>query len=403
MSVFYQDPAVQLLHGDVLAMLRTLPDNYVQTIVTSPPYWGLRNYQVIGQIGMELTLQAYLDKLVAVFQEVRRVLRKGGTLWLNMGDAYASGKGTCFNPGGGKNSLSRHKGLKEKQAYPTNRGTISTLKQQGLKPKDRIGLPHRLVFALQEAGWWWRDEIIWHKRNPMPGSQQDRCTVAHEFLFMLTKSKQYFYDQEAIKEPAEYFEEAKYDPGTNGLGGGDRKTGATTRRFAKPPVGWNQGPTQDDLIGRYKAFTDSWKGSAPGRKDGPGQDRRQKRDLGKKMANADPNLVKSANGQKMGRGAGWRNDPEAFVLKRIKRSVWTINTEPFAEAHFATFPTKLVEPCILAGSRAGDVVLDCFGGSGTVGVVAKALGRRAVLIELSRDYCALAVRRIAGCPFALPL
>jgi DNA modification methylase len=185
--------------GDCLEILPTLPAESVQCCVTSPPYYGLRDYGVDGQFGLEKTPEEYVEKLVAVFREVRRVLRDDGTVWLNLGDSYASGKGTCYNPGGGFSSLGKER--KEAGAHPLDRGNKSTLKASGLKPKDLIGIPWRVAFALQADGWWLRSEIIWAKANPMPESVIDRPTKSHEQIFLLSKSTRYFYDSWAVKEP----------------------------------------------------------------------------------------------------------------------------------------------------------------------------------------------------------
>lgn len=370
MAAFYQDSTVQLLNGDVLAMLATLPDEYVQTCVTSPPYWGLRDYGVEGQLGLEKTPEEYVEKMVAVFREVRRVLKDDGTLWLNLGDSYAgSGKGPSnegskqrsnggsLTEGSGRNQRQFMNGQAPKEWLPVPRG---------LKPKDLVGIPWRVAFALQADGWYLRSDIIWHKPNPMPESVTDRPTKAHEYIFLLTKSERYFYDHEAIKEPAIYAEEARYDPRTNGLWGADRKTGKTTRRFAAAKASetprndgerWNENNARgfkpsDKQRGhsrRHNGFNDRW-----------------------------DQMTKTEQCSNM----------------RNKRSVWTVGTTPYPDAHFATFPEKLIEPCILAGARSGDIVLDPFAGSGTTLAVSKRLGRRAVGIELNPDYCELAIKRI---------
>ena len=188
-------PVNQIITGDCLEVMRDWPDNSIHCCVTSPPYWGLRDYGVAGQLGLEPTPDEYVAKMVAVCREVRRVLRDDGTFWLNLGDSYASGKGTCYNPGGGADSY-----VQDKERYPLDRGNKSTLAAVGLKPKDLVGIPWRVAFALQADGWWLRQDIIWAKPNPMPESVTDRCTKAHEYIFMLTKSARYWYDAEAVKE-----------------------------------------------------------------------------------------------------------------------------------------------------------------------------------------------------------
>ncbi|OHB80534.1 MAG: hypothetical protein A2W31_06765 [Planctomycetes bacterium RBG_16_64_10] len=253
--------ALTLLRGDVLEQLATLPAESVHCVVTSPPYWGQRDYSCAGQLGMEKTPQEYIAKMVAVFREVRRVLRSDGTLWMNMGDGYAGG-GRGGNP---EESAFR------KQA--TNAGSLvpPSPMPPGLKPKDLIGMPWRLALALQADGWWLRQDIIWHKPNPMPESVTDRCTKAHEYIFILTKSARYFYDAEAVKE-----------------------NGVEPER------------QRNDQIGGDKS-----------------------------------QAVRHSPGSMIGATA-----------TRNTRSVWTIPTQAYSEAHFATFPEALVEPCVLAGTSA---------------------------------------------------
>ena len=257
--------------GDAYQVLKQLPSALCQTAVTSPPYWGLRDYGAQGQIGSEEKLEEYIANLVRVFSELKRVLKPDGTLWLNLGDSYTSG-GRKWRAPDKKNPA---------RAMPYRAPT-----PDGLKPKDLIGVPWRVAFALQQDGWYVRSEIIWHKPNPHPESVKDRPTRAHETIFLLTKSERYYYDYQAIQEPA-------------------------------------------------------------------------------------------SNGE-----------------KRNKRSVWTVATEPLKEAHFATFPTKLIEPCILAGSRPGDFVLDPFFGAGTTGLVAALRDRYFIGIELQPAYIEIARTRL---------
>jgi DNA modification methylase len=292
-----------IVQGDVLTTLPTLEAESVHCCVTSPPYWGLRDYGVEGQLGLEPTPDEYVAKMVAVFREVRRVLREDGTLWLNLGDSYASA-----TKGSG--------GPSAKQC--SNAGSRYGMSQRfnhGLKDKDLVGIPWRVAFALQADGWYLRQDIIWHKPNPMPESVRDRCTKAHEYIFLLAKSERYYYDAEAVSEDA--------------VG-----TGATTT---------------GDL---------SYSNGA-GRRD---------------------NIPSSR----------LRVDRE----RRNRRSVWTVTTKPYKGAHFATFPPKLIEPCILAGCPVGGTVLDPFTGSGTTGAVALEHGRKFVGVELNADYIELAKARI---------
>ena len=305
---------VTVLEGDSRTVLATLPEASVQCCVTSPPYFGLRDYGHNGQIGLEATTDDYVAEMVALFREVRRVLKDDGTLWLNLGDSYAgSGKGPS-------QSLSA-------EARDMTHTMHTAFVPDGLKPKDLIGIPWRVAFALQADGWYLRQDIIWHKPNPMPESVTDRCTKAHEYVFLLSKSGSYYFDHEAVKEPS----------------------------VTSPEM---------QVAKRNKA---------------------------------------PHNGQ---RDAGMRETTGGFdkvtkiYEKRNRRSVWTINTKPFKGAHFAVMPEALVEPCVLAGSKAGDTILDPFTGSGTVAVVAERHGRSFVGAELNPDYVQIAYLRIAGARIA---
>ena len=300
---------VRIINADVIDGLMQLPDESVHCVVTSPPYFGLRDYGHKGQIGLEPTPDAYVAKMVEVFRQVRRVLHKDGTCWLNLGDSYAGGGGHSPNSPSSKYSKSGLYGMALKEGGIKPNGAV--------KAKDLIGIPWRVAFALQADGWWLRQDIIWSKPNPMPESVIDRCTKAHEYIFLLTKDSRYFYDAEEIKEPSIYE--------------GDRKTG----------------------LGSTKEFDP------------------------KRQAN---------------KLRGERIVPE----HRNKRSVWEVAAQPFPEAHFATFPPALIEPCVRAGCPEGGTVLDPFGGSGTTGLVADRLKRNAILIELNPEYAAMAERRIRG-------
>ena len=252
--------------GDSREVLRHVPDNCVRSCVTSPPYWSLRDYDIPGQIGLEARLADYFASLVAVFEEVRRVLTPDGTLWLNIGDSYTSGGRTWRAPD---------------KKNPIRAMNVRPPTPDGLKPKDLIGVPWRLAFALQEAGWYLRADIVWNKPNCQPESVKDRPTRCHEMLFLFSKSEQYHYNAKAVRGP---------------------------------------------------------------------------------------------NGRNL-------------------RTVWDINTLPYKEAHFATFPPALVEPCVALGSNEGDLVLDPFLGSGTTGAVALGMGRRFLGIELNPEYVEIAIRR----------
>jgi DNA modification methylase len=332
--------------------LKTLPDASVNCCVTSPPYWGLRDYGVDGQIGLEQTPEAYVAELVAVFREVKRVLRDDGTLWLNLGDSYASGKGTCYNPGGGESSLGKER--KGAGAHPLNRGNKSDLTAQGLKPKDLVGIPWRVAFALQADGWYLRQDIIWHKPNPMPESVTDRCTKSHEYIFLLSKSAKYYYDHEAIKEPST---EANWQ---------SRLERASVK---STPTELHAGIRVREGRGGKNAF----RGQGSNRDTETGPANREGRDM-----------------KDIGIGE-----------TRNRRSVWTVCTQPYKEAHFATFPPALITPMILAGCPVDGTVLDPFGGSGTTGEVAESLGRNSILCELNPSYIELQKRRTAQTGLAL--
>jgi DNA modification methylase len=325
-------------HGDVRTILPTLKAGSVQCVMTSPPYWGLRSYLAEGhdqkaeELGLEPTPEAYVENMVQVFREVKRVLRDDGTCWINLGDSYAT-------------SLFTRQGEPRKVCQPPNdwagtdlgergRSTHVKVTQQsapGLKPKDLVGIPWRVAFALQADGWYLRSDIIWAKPNPMPESVTDRPTKAHEYLFLLTKQARYYYDADAIREP--------YAAKTLTHRGGGRAAGKLG---------------QQDKLGK----------------------------------------VASGNFGK------WNKARVVDSRGANARSVWTINSQPYAEAHFATFPEKLVEPCVKAGTKHGDTVLDPFVGSGTTGLVAGKLGREFIGIELNADYITLAQNRIEGPLFA---
>ena len=312
-----------ILVGDARSLLSELADGSVQTCITSPPYFGLRDYGHDGQIGLEETPDEYVKEMVALFREVWRVLADDGTLWLNLGDSYSgSGKG-------GQSAEKRSEGWQPEYA---NKG-----KTYGLKPKDLIGIPWRVAFALQSDGWYLRQDIIWAKPNPMPESVKDRCTKSHEYLVLLSKSARYYYDHEAIKEDA--------------------------------LTGWNGSEFDTGKTAAHQGFTM--------------QTKRQPRFGGAKYGDSDD----PAHATKSG------NEYEPTGL-RNKRDVWTISPKPFRGAHFAVMPEALVEPCILAGSREGDSVLDPFAGSGTVGVVALRHQRNFIGVELNPEYAQMAEERI---------
>lgn len=401
-------PIDTIIQGDALTRLKELPSESVDCCITSPPYFGLRDYGVEGQIGLEESPEAYVSKLVEVFREVRRVLKKEGTLWLNLGDSYAGSWGNSGHRPELDHTSSYQRGKKteyfSRGGWDQRREVPPNQKVTGCKPKDLIGIPWTVAFALRADGWWLRSDIIWHKPNCMPESCKDRPTKSHEYMFLLSKSKKYYYDAEVISEDAINTKM----PGKNMR---------DTRETYGPQNGGNSGLR--DLKQRYK------------------------------------------NGD--------------WPTKRNKRTVWTVATKPFAEAHFATFPPALIEPCILAGTSErgvcpecgkawvrqikstggrdwhndkmvskgipgeilGDggykrgqsatqlndtkqhvtigwlpscqcsrdpvpaVVIDPFFGAGTTGLVAKKLGRHYIGIELNEAYIGMAQKRIAATPVRL--
>ncbi len=340
----------QILVGDCIDMMRTLPDQSVHTCVTSPPYYGLRDYGVEGQIGLEETPTEFIARLVAVFREVRRVLRDDGTIWVNMGDSYAGSWGAHGrgDMGVGVSTIS------QRQVTASQRKAKATTHAE-YKPKDLMGMPWRLAFALQDDGWYLRQDIIWHKPNPMPESTRDRCTKAHEYIFLLSKSRNYHCEMRAIREPAAQSSLARWAQDVESQAGSDRVPGKTN--------------------GRMKAV-----GGARAKRDSFLRD--------------DSKREQAIPGQRRGTHRPDRAESEWDIASRNKRSVWTVPTQSYKGAHFATFPPDLIRPCILAGAPRGGVVLDPFGGAGTTSLVSMQEGRRSIICELNPEYAALARARI---------
>lgn len=362
----------EIRQGDALAVLRAMSDESVHCVVTSPPYWGLRDYGMPGQLGLESSPWEYLDRMTELFREVRRVLRKDGTAWVNMGDCYAQGgNGGHAKPHAG----AIFHGHAKRKGDMAGRKKVAT---GGLKPKDLVGMPWRLAFALQADGWYLRQDIVWSKPNPMPESVADRCTKAHEYLFLLSKSPRYYYDAEAIMEPVSGTAHARGD-GVNPKASWKTPDGWDTTRGNGGHGSFHKDGREDGHTGYVPKTPASYKGSIPGRKDGPGQDRRSEND---RQPRSKQNASFSAAVNKL-------------VDMRNKRSVWEICPEPYPEAHFATFPTELVKPCILAGCPEGGIVLDPFAGSGTTLLVARELGCYGLGIELNPEYIEMAHRRLA--------
>ncbi|WP_186016187.1 DNA-methyltransferase [Burkholderia gladioli] len=325
--------------GDCRDLMRTMIADgvRVQTIVTSPPYWGLRSYLPDGhpdkarEIGQEPTLREFIATLVEVFDLARQLLADDGTAWINMGDSYAGSRGAPWGPSPAATEARAMTASRRRDDAPVPR---SDVRVEGLKPKDLVGQPWRLAFALQDAGWYLRQDIIWAKPNPMPESVRDRCTKAHEYLFLLSKNERYYFDQAAILEPVSPNTHARLSQNVQAQIGSERANGGAKSN------------------GNMKA-------------------------VGRKLA-------QDGSGTKT--NASFYDATLMPVSERNRRSVWTIPTQSYSGAHFATFPEALVEPCVLAGSRPGDVVFDPFFGSGTVGQVAQRLGRRFLGCELNPDY-----------------
>lgn len=339
----------RLLVGDVREKIAELPEASVQTCVTSPPYFGLRDYGVDGQIGLEPTPDAYVAAMVEVFRGVWRVLRDDGTVWLNLGDSYnnrAKVRETSHQPA--LNDFVDDR-WSERAARGGCRMSLTT---GGLKEKDLIGIPWRVAFALQADGWYLRSDIVWSKPNPMPESVQDRPTKAHEYVFLLSKSASYYYDADAIREKYSASTLRQFEDGYDGQATKDYEgTGAQNPSDVKRRIIERARNKQRGHGRRHDGFNDRW-----------------------------DNLPKS----------------EQTMFGANCRSVWQIATQPYHDAHFATFPEALPERCIKAGSRVGDTVLDPFTGSGTTGAVAIRLGRQFVGIELNPEYAKLARARIGG-------
>lgn len=330
---------VRIIIGDVRDKLREMADESVHCVVTSPPYWGLRDYGVAGQIGMERTLGEHLGVMVEVFREVRRILRKDGTCWVNYGDCYAT------TPNGRSAADIKILSTDDRTFRDKPFSTIGGV----LKPKDLCMVPNRLAIALQEDGWWVRSEIIWHKPNPMPESIKDRPGSSHEKIWLLSKSERYWYDSDAVRTPAAESSVSRWSQDIENQAGSMRQPGKTNGSMKA--VGGSRANKQRGHSRRHAGFNERWDG------------------------------MKKADQQENGCNL---------------RNVWTIATAAFSEAHFATFPPDLVEPCIKAGCPMTGTVLDPFGGAGTTGLVADRLGRNAILIELNPEYAAIAERRIRG-------
>lgn len=336
--------SVQILIGDVFDRLADLAPDSVDCCVTSPPYWGLRDYGVAGQIGLEPTLAEHIDVMVRVFDAVRRVLKPEGTLWLNYGDCYAT------KPNGRSAADTKAAGTDDRTFRDKPFSTIGGT----LKPKDLCMIPNRLAIALQDAGWWVRSEIVWGKPNPMPDSSgRYRPSTAHEKVFLLTKSAKSHYDASAVRMPSL--------SGTMPQVAGWASDGEHTAIAHSRPERQGRRPRASTLAPRHLGHISHTKLDQTPRGEG------------RLLRNFEPDLS-----------------------PLVPPEVWSIATAPFSEAHFATFPPALVVPCLLAGCPVGGTVLDPFGGAGTTGLVADRMQRSAVLIELNPEYAAIAERRLAA-------
>lgn len=326
-----------VIFGDALSGLKLLNDESVDTCVTSPPYYGLRDYGKSEQIGLESTPDEYVKRLVNVFREVRRVLKPDGTLWVNIADSYAgSGKSAWLNKNG------------QKETYvldPDSTPAKMPKTFEGIKAKDLMGIPWMLAFALRADGWYLRQDIIWHKPNTMPESVKDRCTKSHEYIFLLSKNPRYYFDGESISEPVADSSLSRYAQNIEQQNGSERVPGKTNgnMKAAPPRFGGSKYTESPDVFYRTKS-----------------------------------------------------GNMYEYRPRRNKRDVWTVNTKPFKGAHFATFPDTLITPCVLAGCRTGGTVLDPFCGTGTTLMVANKYGRNGIGIELNDEYEQLIKERVGG-------
>lgn len=351
--------------GDSLELARTLPDESIDCVVTSPPYFALRDYGVDGQIGAEKTPEEYINRLVELFREVRRALKPGGVLWVNIGDSYCG---------------TRDKGDYRDPKYPAGRNAQGVSRNailEGYKQKDLIGVPWMLAFALRADGWYLRQDIIWSKPNPMPESVTDRCTKSHEYIFLLSKSKKYYFDSESIMEACADQERTNYQSGSR-------------------TYGENKDRNDNDFGERSKVWKPRVKKGHKfgGNKYGKNDDRHFNTYSGNDYVPRTKNVQYDGQRQNsfhLSREAGI---PDEEYTVRNKRDVWVVPVKPNREAHFATYPEELITPCVLAGCPEGGVVLDPFMGSGTTGIVARKLGRKYIGFELNPEYQKMATRRI---------
>lgn len=343
---------VSIMIGDALEQLRTLPDDSVDCCVTSPPYWGLRDYGVDGQLGIEPTLAEHISNMVEVFMEVRRVLTPSGTCWINYGDCYAT------KPNGRSAADTKAAGNDDRTFRDKPFSTV----QGSLKPKDLCMVPNRLAIALQDAGWWVRSEIVWGKPNPMPDSSgRYRPSTAHEKIWLLTKSAKSFYDSEAVRMPTAESSIQRWSQDIESQVGSDRANAGRKTNGNLKAVGGYRADKQRGHSRRHAGFNDRWDGMT----------KAEQQENGRLLRNYEPD-----------------------VSAIVPPEVWSIATAAFSEAHFATFPPALVAPCIMSGCPVGGTVIDPFFGAGTTGLVADRLQRHCIGIELNPEYAAMAQARI---------
>lgn len=333
--------SVRILTGDCRDVLRTLPDESVHCVVTSPPYWRQRDYKMAGQLGLEPTPEDYIADLTAIFSDVRRVLRSDGTCWINIGDKWASGG----NGGGGKWMVERG------HAWDHAKGAKGWRKPPvGYKDKDLVGLPFMLAFAMRADGWFWRQCNVWAKPNGMPESVQDRSTISHEYVLHFSKRNDYWYDSDAALTPPAPATETRLAQNVDAQAGSARANGGGKTNGPMKAVG-RASDKQRGHTRRHAGFNDRW-------------DAKERGD-------------QIANGSNL-------------------RSVWWVSPAQYRDAHYAVMPDRIAEICMVAGCPEGGTVLDPFGGAGTTGLVADRLGRNAILIELNPEYAVMAERRIKG-------
>nr|BAR34507.1 DNA modification methylase (COG0863) [uncultured Mediterranean phage uvMED] len=382
--------------GDCRNVLKELPNNYFHTCVTSPPYWGLRDYGNDGQLGLEKTPKEFVDNLVKVFGEVKRVLRDDGTIWLNLGDSYSSG---------GRTSTTNQTVRGDKD-YGVTRPAVC----KDIKPKDLVGIPWRVAFALQEDGWYLRQDIIWHKPNPMPESVTDRCTKAHEYIFLLSKQPKYYFDNESIKDKSltqniqsnnqklskykNFEEEKKYRQGIHHKRGENIVVSRPKLPSKKQFLDFIKSKTNLNFLIKNtnikKTTIEHWFRNDNGFSFPKKDDWLKINDLVNDWSE-EYNFINY--------GLTYEETHFDTVVtneSKNKRSVWTVTTKPYKEAHFATYPPDLIEPCILAGCPENGNILDPFGGAGTTALVADRLNRNATIIELNKDYIDIADKRIVN-------